>query len=559
MELRWNSWAGGAACLLLLAGCTRIGNYAEKRADRAAYGNIRGAQRTALGRADAFSISRSDDTLLQELLAIDARQEEAQLLSLSDTLALAMANSRSYQTQKESLFIEALNLTETQQEYNWDTSASDFTVEAGSSVSPNYTTNSSGGVSVDGTITESISENGLTGGLTLGVTRTLVTGAKVSLGISHDVVSAFSSPDNSSESREMTFSVVQPLLNGFGPLVAREGLRQAERDMVYAVREFKRYQQEFVIDIASQYYETLQTRDQLINERRNYESAVASREQTESMAKAGRIKEFEAAQALQSELTAADRLTLAVSNYQSALDDLRYTLGIPVDLNVEPDPAELELLEKRGLVVLDLDLNTALESALSNRLDLITQRDEVEDKARTLEIVRRDFLPNLGVQYDVSADPAFDGTDEIEQDLNVTLNLPFDWTDKRNNYRLAQISLEREQRSLEAAADNIRLEVRDLWRKLERNRSVYENRLLSVELSKRQVENTGMLLQQGKVQTRDLLDAQDDLLEAQNDATTALVDYTINRMLFWNAIERFEIDPKGMWYEQSIKEPVDEP
>ena len=63
-----------------------------------------------------------------------------------------------------------------------------------------------------------------------------------------------------------------------------------------------------------------------------------------------------------------------------------------------------------------------------------------------------------------------------------------------------------------------------------------------------------MLLQQGKVQTRDLLDAQDDLLSSRNEATTALVDYTINRLRFWKAIERFEIDPKGMWYEQPIKE-----
>lgn len=65
----------------------------------------------------------------------------------------------------------------------------------------------------------------------------------------------------------------------------------------------------------------------------------------------------------------------------------------------------------------------------------------------------------------------------------------------------------------------------------------------------RSVENTTLLLKNGDALTRDLLEAQDDLLNARNDATVALVDYTINRLRFWNTIERFEIDPKGMWYE----------
>jgi len=76
------------------------------------------------------------------------------------------------------------------------------------------------------------------------------------------------------------------------------------------------------------------------------------------------------------------------------------------------------------------------------------------------------------------------------------------------------------------------------------------------------MENTSLLLKQGKALTRDLLDAQDDLLSSRNDATIALIDYTINRLSFWNAIERFEIDSKGMWYEQvdrTTDEPVEAP
>jgi len=532
--------------MVLITSCTKIGNYAEERADRAAYGNVQGAQLKAMGSAEHFSISEAHDNLLHGLLEIDRNQEEAQILSLADTLALAMANSRSYQTQKESLFIQALNLTETQKDFNWDYSAS-----AGASTA--YTTFG------DGTA-ETFGDNGIGASFAAGVSRQLASGARISLGFAQSYVNLLTDPNTSSSDNTLSLNVVQPLLNGFGPLVTKEPLRQAERDMVYSVRDFKRFQQDFVIDIASRYYETLQSRDQLINERRNFESAVANREQTEAMAKAGRIKEFEAAQAQQSELNAADRLTLSVSSYQAALDDYRFSLGIPIDLHVEPDPKELESLVDRGLVVLDMDLSDALKSALTNRLDLINQREQVEDRERRLEIVRRDFLPKLDAEYDVSASPSGVLSGEnVDQSLSVRLNLPFDWTEKRNNYRIAQINLDREIRSLGADEDNIRRNVRDLWRRLERNRSVYKNRQLSVKLSERRVENTEMLLQQGKVQTRDLLEAQDDLLSSRNQATTALVDYTINRLRFWNAIERFEIDPKGMWYEQSIKKPVKQP
>jgi outer membrane protein TolC len=531
-------------CLLIYGvvcvSCTRIGDFAEKRADRAAYGNIRGAQQRGLGGFDAFTIDDAEGRRIREMLEQETLAEKPTLLSLSETLAIAMANSHSYQTRKESLFITALNLTETQKDYNWDTSASEFSASVSS-------TNS-------GSIAESFGDDGMDAELDFSISRTLLSGARVTLGFTQNLSEYFTSPDTSSESRALSLSIVQPLLNGFGPLVSKEGLRQAERDMVYAVREFKRYQQDFVIDIASLYYSTLQSRDSLMNARKNYENALESREQTEAYADAGRIADFEAAQAQQSELNAADNWATARASYESALDDFRYALGLPIELNIEPDPTELDSLTSRGLAELDITLADAVQYAVSNRLDLISLRQQVEDEERALEITRRNFLPNLDVGYDVNYELGESSDDGLDEELAVSLNIPFDWTEKRNDYRIAQISLAREKRSLEEDEWEIRMEVRSLWRSLERNRSVYKNRLLSVRLAERRMENTILLLKQGKALTRDRLDAQDDLLDAQNAATDALVAYTINRLNFWNAIERFEIDPKGMWYEQTDRD-----
>jgi outer membrane protein TolC len=521
------------AFLLLGSSCTKIGDYAEKKADHAAYGNIGKSQQLGLGSAAPFTIDEEESIRIRELLEGDV--EEVDLLSLSDALAISIANSRSYQTRKETLFIDALNLTEVQKDFNLNFSGAAF-------AETTYR-------DLDNGTVESFGDKGVDASLGLGMKKLLATGANVSLGFSENVFRYFTSPDKSDETHSLTFSIVQPLLRNFGPLVTKEPLRQAERDMIYAVRDFKRYQQDFIIDTTAQFYSVLRARDQLTNERKNYESTIANREQTESYAKAGRIADFQASQARQSELNAADRWVLSRTNYQKALDDFRYTLGLPIDLNVEPDAAELTVLVSRGPVDLDITLQESQESAISNRLDLINGREQVEDKERKLEIQRRDFLPDLDVGYRVTKKR--DSDVDVEQNLSVGLNLPFDWTERRNRYRKAQITLEREIRDLEDSEDNITRSVRDLWRKLDRNRSVYKNRLLSVRLAKRRVEETTLLLKQGKALTRDLLDAQDDLLSSENQTTVALVDYTINRLRFWNTIERFKIDPKGMWYEQA--------
>ncbi len=476
---------------------------------------------------------------IQALLSSTNHQPD--LLSLSDALAIAMANSRSYQREKEDLFIQALRLTETHKDFGLQYSA-DASAATSLKTYKSGTTESFGDTGVDVEAGAEIAA------------KKLLTGASVTLGLTQNILEYYTDPDSHNTDNALSFSIVQPLLRGFGPLVSQESLRQAERDMIYEVRSFKRFQQSFVISTASDYYDVLRRLDSLENARKNYESAVNNREQNEAYARAGRIAEFEAAQARQRELSAADNLVDARSRYQKALDDFRFTLGLPVDLNVEPDPAELELLASQGVVRLSMGLDEALSSAMSNRLDLITQRERVEDGDRKLEIAQRDFLPKLDVTYDV--EKQFDSAGaapvdlDVKQSLSARLVLPLDWTERRNKFRIAQINLEREKRALDEDEANVRLAVRDQWRQLERQRSVYENRLLSVELAERQVENTTMLLKLGRAKTRDQLEAEDDLLSSRNDATSALVDYTIGRLRFWNAIERFEIDPQGMWYDQ---------
>ena len=98
-------------------------------------------------------------------------------------------------------------------------------------------------------------------------------------------------------------------------------------------------------------------------------------------------------------------------------------------------------------------------------------------------------------------------------------------------------------------ADEVKLDVRDAWRKLQEARASYDIQQTSLTLARRRVDSTTLLTQAGRANTRDLLESQDALLEAQNALTGALVDHTIARLEFWRDTGVLEVGENGMWKE----------
>ena len=69
----------------------------------------------------------------------------------------------------------------------------------------------------------------------------------------------------------------------------------------------------------------------------------------------------------------------------------------------------------------------------------------------------------------------------------------------------------------------------------------------SLELADRRVESTSLLLQAGRLTTRDLLESQDALLEAQDSVTEALIGHAIAKLNFFRDVGILEVRPDGMW------------
>ncbi|MHC4073417.1 MAG: TolC family protein, partial [Planctomycetota bacterium] len=107
----------------------------------------------------------------------------------------------------------------------------------------------------------------------------------------------------------------------------------------------------------------------------------------------------------------------------------------------------------------------------------------------------------------------------------------------------------------EKDVDEVELDVRSAYRQLQEYAERYKTHKNSLELSETRVESTTLLLQAGRVTTRDLLESQDALLGAQNNVTATLVDHAIAKLSFFRDIGVLQVRPDGLWEQSS---PVEE-
>jgi hypothetical protein len=210
--------------------------------------------------------------------------ESARVLGLADALLLASRHNRDYLSQQESLYLSALNLT--LEQYLWSPRFRAVLSEDISRTGPNPR-NTPWGAAGEA-----------------GMALALPDGGNVDLSMNTGVAGDFAT--NTPETAVSTWvaSITQPLLRGFGRTIAQEPLVQSERNVIYAVRNFERYRRTFAVQVASDFFRTLQLVDAVRNQWENYQRFIDVRKMTQALADAGRVPAFQVDQAHQDELSA---------------------------------------------------------------------------------------------------------------------------------------------------------------------------------------------------------------------------------------------------------------
>ncbi len=516
-----------AALLVLTAASCKAPEQHRAEADREVYGIIE-QRREQLSAHDPFTVDPATETLRGRIL----RGEQTQPVDLQDALVIAAENSRQYRSEREALYLTALDLTL----QRWNFSVIDT---------------ASGDASTSGTDDESDQRQA---GVIWGWSKVFGSGLQVLGTLALRSVSLVGSDSTDRAWREFSqasLSITQPLLRGAGADIVLEPLKQAERNVLYQARDFERFRRTFAYDVTQQFFGVLRQMDILVNEEENYRGLQTLRERNESFAEAGRLNEIEVDQARQNELSARNRVLTQRASLQTSQDDFKFLLGLPIDAGLPLDRAEY--LDPETWEWLELDPPEALvvRVALERRFDYATVREQVVDAQRKMNIAADALRNGLELQFDASARSEDDAPERISGEdvdwtLGVGLDLAVNRLPERNAYRESIIRLAQAERAAEQFADGIVADLRQELRTLDAARQTYEIQQRAVELAQRRVESTNLSLEAGRASTRDVLESQEALVGARNALTSALTSYILSGLALYRDMELLQVTPEGV-------------
>jgi hypothetical protein len=266
-----------------------------------------------------------------------------------------LLNSREYQTQKENLYRAALSASLERYAY-----VSKFTA-TGNGVDTTYIHNRSNGITV----------NNLNVPSSLRGSKTLSTAGNVVAELANNILLTFNGPDGfaADVSSTLLFEVTQSVLQRD---IILNSLIQAERDLVYAAREYARFRKEFFFDVAQTYYEFLKTYRNVDIQSLNYFAQVRAFQEQRAQVRTDfseapnpiSVNQFE-----DRVLSGQRSVITACNSVEASLDRLKITIGLPTETRINVDLTELEELTRRDEIAVEKNRSRRWRDRLATQLD----------------------------------------------------------------------------------------------------------------------------------------------------------------------------------------------
>lgn len=462
-------------------------------------------------------------------------EENARVVSLADALNFAVHRNRNYLLQKEIVYLAALDLTLTRQQYT-----------------PIFAGGGSGtldSTKVQSGVNNLVRTSTLTTSGDLGFSTLTRTGARLATNLTTDFIRFFTGGRDSGAS-QLGFTLTQPLLRGAGYLAASEVLTQGERNVLYAIRNFTQYRKTFAVDVATQYFRTIQTRESARNAHIAYMAFNAVVQRETAMAEANLRSKSSLGRLLQSQISFQRSWLTATRNYEQALDDLKILLGLPVTERIVldyKDMSDLQIYDPKGT------LDEAIDTALTTRMDLWNTRDRMEDASRRVLIAKQDILPSVNslVNYNILDNPDRNGFSLTPRNRSTTLGLGVDLNlntkPERNSLRAAMVTEQRTRRELDLAEEEVRSDVRSGWRDLEVARKQYDLARRGLEISTARLEVEEAFNAEGQGTAIDLVDAQRDMNSTRDLIVSTQINHALVRLQLWRDMGVLFIEKDGSW------------
>ncbi len=524
--------------VLWFGGCSTA--HYRQSADTQVYATLQQYEGQIFGKTNTFEIAtryspRTPDEILPVELIADREATNVLRLSLDQALDVAVQNSREYQFEKEGLYLAALSLTGERYKFG-----------------PQFFANLRPGVagSFDGEPQGRLPAQ-------VGVSQLLTTGGELGVTLANDLLRYYTGAplgvNRQSTVSLLSVNLVQPLLRGFGKnSPAVEQLTQVEREVVYSIRSYSFFQNEFSVGVVSEYFDLLNRKVQVRNLSTNYLRRAETTQYLEARA-VDRASANDVEDARSSELTARIQYVTAVAGYLTALDQFKVQLGIPVGSGVYLEDEELVRLVAAGAIPVEVSPEAAFRLAVDHHMDILNAIDRFEDSKRKVHLASDQLLTGLDFdgritwsQTDAPDYTQFRSSD-FTYDVGLQLDLPVSRLPQRNDYRRRLVDFERQLRTLTLTLDRFKQEIDGGLRSLEEARLNILSQQQQLEVEKRRVEMNTIRLEAGRVNLRDLREAQDALIRAQNELSQRVVNYVRTRLGLLLDIGVLDASRKKFW------------
>ncbi|HSW44449.1 MAG TPA: TolC family protein [Phycisphaerae bacterium] len=469
------------------------------------------------------------------------------VLSLADALKCAFRQAREFQTAKEELYLAALALS--LERHLW-------TPQLVGEIRSRYA--NYGQIRDFDRAMDAVSQ--------VAVEQRLPYGGQITATVINSLMRDLTNHLTSGETGRIVLAADIPLLRGAGH-PAYESRYQAERDLIYAVRVFERFRQSFSVNIASDYFQLQQLKQNIANVTGSIKGFTLARDYAKARWLTGRVIELDFQRAEQDRLSAINRQLDAIEAFRTALETFKIRLGLPPDAPVDvesltdpaaelgPGPAQLgEFKLEDAIRMPQVTQTEAVKVGVKYRLDLLNVLDRIDDRRRGVDIAENNLLPSLNaagsVTYDT--DPTTLGMFHFEDDRatwrgGLNLELPLDRKAERNALRGALIDKERATRNYEEARDEVAAQIRQAIRRVLLQEQSLRIQILSRDLALERREAAQRRFEQGRVSNREVTDAENSLLTALNALARAQVQYRLAILSFTSDTGILRVSDEGQW------------
>ncbi len=446
-------------------------------------------------------------------------------LDLFKSLEYAVQHSRVYQSQMEELYLTTLDVTLQRHLFE-----------------PRFFANTS--LTYRGGQQDVDYRSALVAAGNAGVRQKLPYGGEIVASGLVQFIDALNDSTENGESAQVALSATIPLLRGAG-MVNLESLINSERQLVYQVRRFEEYRRGFAVDVATSYFRILTSQQAVLNRRKNYRNLTDLLERTKALYAAGKINFLEVQRSSQAVYSAENTLIDAEASLENTVDDFKLQIGMDVETDLLVLPVAIDV------TVPDVENRDVVKVAHRYRLDVQTAKDSIDDANRRVQVAANGLEPDLDIVANTAVGnrvdtPAsrLDGRTNVYS-AGVQLDLPVDRLAERNSYRTSLIGLDRAKRNLQELLESVAADVRTRIRAIRSAQASLSIQQRSIELATRRLDYANELLQQGKVNSRDVVEAQQALLGAQDAYESARSNLQIEILRFLRDTGTLRVDPRA--------------